>query len=436
MRVSYFISPLLAIITFNSICLADTSAAPAPPREGPLAPLGRQLADYGVKPYLQLWNLSTMNLDTGPRPHSFGNSGNLFLGANIDLDTLAGLEGATLHVEEMLFILLRNTGQPTAGYWPGATGSYFGGVSLHNDITSNQLSLLTYQQTQFNGLLDMTFGRTNARRYLYTSNCETVITCADPIIDYASGVLPIPYGAWGGYLKYDAAKNFYIHSGAFESNSQDILKKRNGLDFSTRNADGASLFFGVGSKNDAPYRSHYELNGFFNTSRQADPLTGTTKQGTAGAFFKFQQAVWRADRGLGSAPQTLLTFGSLSAAANDNQPFRQFAEIGVTYLAPFNRPQDKLSLKTSYMRINDKQLRAQQQARIANGGDSRLGQRNVYAIEANGHFAVYPHVAIETSVQYLIQPDNFYNPGARQLSKDGFVVGMQVMVDAGALLGL
>lgn len=434
MNVSRFL--LLFLMVFNSICLADTSAAPSAAREGPLAPLGERLAEYGVKPYAQLWSLSMQNLNTGPQPHSFGNSGNLFFGADINLDTLVGLEGASLHVEEMLFILLRNTGVPTSRHWPGASGSYFGGGSLHNDLTSNQLSLLTYQQSLLDGRLNLTFGRTNARRYFYTANCETVITCIDPIIDYASGALPIPYGSWGGYLKYDATKNIYLHSGAFESNPQDYLRQRNGLNFSTRDADGVSLLLGIGSQNDSLYRSRYELNGFFNTSRQPDPLTGDAKQGTGGAYFKFQQAVWRADQGRGTAPQALLLFGSLSAAMNDNQPFRQFAEMGVTYLAPFERPQDKLSLKVSHMRINDKQLIAQQRARIANGGDSRLGQRNVYAIEANGHFAVAPHVAIETSVQYLIRPDNFYNPEARHLSNDGFVVGLQVMVDAGALLGL
>ncbi|MGV8803261.1 hypothetical protein ACV35R_33730, partial [Pseudomonas aeruginosa] len=46
------------------------------------------------------------------------------------------------------------------------------------------------------------------------------------------------------------------------------------------------------------------------------------------------------------------------------------------------------------------------------------------------------HVALEPSVQYIFNPDNYYNPGARELSGDGFVVGLQLMVDMGSLLGL
>lgn len=433
MKTSLLLCPLLAAILFHPAGRADT---PTPPREGPLAGLGEQLANYGIQTHAQFLSLSMKNLDTGPRPHSFGNSGDLFVGADINLGTLAGLDGAALHVEQTLFILDHSTGQPTSRNWQGAAGSYFAGAPIHNDMASNQLSLLTYQQTWLDGQLDMSLGRTNARRYFYIYNCETMVTCNDPIIDSSTGILPPPYAAWGGYLKYRLTPDLYLHGGAFESNPVDYLKERKGLDFSTDDASGTSLLLGIGSQNNDPYSSHYELNGYFNTSRQQDPLTGASDHGSAGAFFKFQQSVWRADQGQRTAPQALLVFGSLSTTADDKQPFSHFAEAGLTYLAPFDRPRDKLNLKASYLRINDHQLRFQQQLRTANGGDSRLGERNVYAIEANGHFALTPQLAIEPSVQYLINPDNFYNPEARELSGNGFVVGMQVTLDVGSLLGL
>ena len=76
-----------------------------------------------MKTHAQFWSLSLKNLDTGPRQHSFGNSGDLFLGADLDLATLAGLDGASLHIEETLFILDRGTGQPTGPSWQGAVGT-------------------------------------------------------------------------------------------------------------------------------------------------------------------------------------------------------------------------------------------------------------------------------------------------------------------------
>ncbi|MGH8450994.1 carbohydrate porin [Pseudomonas sp.] len=398
-------------------------------RSGPLAGLGEQLELNGVSTHAQFWSLSMKNLDTGPRPNSFGNSGDLFVGADINLGTLAGLEGSALHVEETIFILDQGTGQPTSRNWQGAAGSYFGGAPIHNDITSNQLSLLTFEQKWLDGRLDLHLGRTNARRYFYIYNCDTVVTCNDPIIDSSTGVLPPPYGAWGGYLKYQVNPSLYVHAGAFESNPVDYLKKRKGLDFSTDDASGTSFLLGIGSK-PGDDTTQYELNAYFNTSKQVDPLTGASDHGTAGAFFKFRQTLWRANL------QGLQVFGSLSAAADDKQPFSHFAEAGLTYLAPFDRPQDKLNFKASYLRINPHQLEFQQRMRTDNNGDPRLGDRDVYALEANGHFALSRNLSIEPSVQYLINPDNFYNPGARELSGNGFVVGLQVMLDIGSMLGL
>ncbi|UCZ85001.1 carbohydrate porin [Pseudomonas sp. L5B5] len=425
--------PLLAALLLPLPCLAQT---PPEPRSGPLAGLGDDLAGHGITPHIQFLSLSMKNLDTGPRPHSFGNSGDLFVGADIDLATFAGLDGAALHVEQTLFILDHETGVPTSRNWQGAAGSYFGGAPIHNDLTSNQLSLLTYQQTWLDGQVDLSLGRTNARRYFYIYNCESTVTCNDPIIDASTGILPPPYGAWGSYLKYQLAPQWYVHGGAFESNPVDYLKHRKGLDFSTDDASGTSLLLGLGSQQRDGYGFHYELNGYYNTSKQVDPLTGAKTFGTGGAFFKFQQALWRADAGSGSAPQALLLFGSLSAAADAKQPFSRFAEAGLTYLAPFDRPRDKLNLKASYLRLNDHQLRFQQQARIASGGDAHLGERNVYALEANAHIALTRQLALEPSLQYLINPDNFYNPQARELSGNGFVVGLQVTLDVGSLLGL
>ncbi len=423
---------LLSLPLLPLPCLADEAP-------GPLAELGSQLAEHGIETHAVFLSLAVKNLDTGPRPHSFGNSGDLFLGADLDLGTMAGLDGGALHIEQTQFILDRNTGQPTSGAWQGAVGSYFGGAPIHNDIGASQLSLLTWEQQWLDGNLETHLGRTNARRYFFIYNCESQVTCNDPVIDASTGVLPPPYGAWGGYLKYRLTPDLYLHAGAFESNPVDYLKKRHGLDFSTTDASGTSLLYGIGRREGVernPYSSHYELNGYHNTSKQTDPLTGASEHGSSGAFFKFQQTVWRADGGQGDAPQAAQLFGSLSAAADDKQPFRHFAEAGISWLAPFERPGDKLNLKASYLRLNPHQLEFQRQSRIAAGGDPSQGSRDVYALEGNGHFALTRHLALEPSVQYLFNPDNYYNPGATEISGDGFVVALQLTLDLGSLLGL
>ncbi|MGG2396600.1 carbohydrate porin [Pseudomonas sp. SH1-B] len=419
--------------------LSLTAQAETSDRSGPLAALGEQLAEMGITARAHFWSLSLKNLDTGTRQHSFGNSGDLFLGADFDLNKMAGINGASLHLEQTIFVLDQGTGVPTAPNWQGAAGSYFAGAPIHNDITSNQLSLLTWQQQWLDGRLETHLGRTNARRYFLIYNCEAIVTCNDPVVDASTGVLPPPYATWGGYLKYRTSADTYLHLGAFESNPADYLNERKGVDFSTTDAAGTTLLFGVGRKQDeslTPYRSHYELNAYYNTSNQVDPLTGDSEHGTAGAFFKFQQLIWRADGGQRSSPQALGLFGSLSAAADDKQPFSQFGELGLAYFAPFDRPQDKISLKARYLRQSAHQLEFQRQSRIAAGGDPRNGSRNVYSLETNATIALGRNISVEPSVQYIFNPDNYYNPDARELNSDGFVVGLQLIVDMGSMLGL
>ena len=59
-------------------CLAEDAP-------GPLADLGNQLAEHGIKTHAVFLSLAVKNLDTGPRPHSFGNSGDLFLGVDTEI---------------------------------------------------------------------------------------------------------------------------------------------------------------------------------------------------------------------------------------------------------------------------------------------------------------------------------------------------------------
>ena len=239
-----------------------------------------------------------------------------------------------------------------------------------------------------------------------------MVTCNDPIIDASTGILPPPYGAWGGYLKYRATPTLYLHAGAFESNPVDYLKKRHGLDFGTDDASGTSLLLGIGDKREEsldPYRSHYELNAYLNTANQVDPLTGASDHGSAGGFFKFQQLFWRADGGRLDSPRALGLFGSLSVSADDKQPFRHFAELGLTYHAPFDRTRDKLNLKASYLRLNDHQLEFQRQARIAAGGDAKLGQRDVYAGNQCAHRTDPAHRAGAVGAVHL-QPGQLLQP--------------------------
>ncbi|WHL30072.1 carbohydrate porin [Pseudomonas juntendi] len=153
----------------------------------------------------------------------------MFAGADLDLGKLLDNNLGTFHFEYTFFPWMRNEGVPTADKWQGAVGSALAGSVMHNDIDAGYLSLFAYSQNFLDDRLQITAGRTNAKRYFYVSNCGTIVACNDPLIEYTTGILPYPYGSWGGYAKYTVNDNMYVHGGVFESNPEDYLKKLRGF---------------------------------------------------------------------------------------------------------------------------------------------------------------------------------------------------------------
>lgn len=407
-----------------------------------LGELGRELDAVGIKPHLSLWSLWVGNPSTGPRKGSHAVTNNIFAGADFDLERLFSIPGATFHLEYIAFPGNYNVGQPTASAYAGSAGGYFGGSPARNDISSGYLSQFSYEQDYFDGRLKAVVGRTNARRYFFENNCSSVVNCNDPIWDNATGSLPPPYASWGAFGQLRIGSHKSLKLGVFESDPGQYLDEGHGFDWNPSNSVGESILAAIGHEttfSEEAYPGRYELIGFYNTSDQYDPRTSELDgNGTAGVMFKFRQALWRPDGGIRGIrdPESLLWFGSVEAAPGDNQPYQGFIETGLTYLNPFDRLADMANVKVSYARLGSRQLEAQRAARIGNGGSTDTGARDVYRVETNYHLGLPGYIFLEPSVQYVINPSNFYNPSARDLNDDGVVVALQFGIDLGKAMGL
>lgn len=404
--------------------------------------LGRELKASGITPHLSLWSLWVGNPSTGPREGSHAVTNNIFSGADFDLERILSIPDAAFHLEYTFFPGNQNVGQPTGPAYAGAAGSYFGGSPARNDISSGYLSQFSYEQDYFDGRLKAVVGRTNARRYFFENNCSSVVACNDPIWDNATGSLPPPYASWGAFGQLQIGNHKSLKLGVFESDPGQYLDEGHGFDWNPSDSAGESILAAIGHEttfSEEAYPGRYELIGFYNTSDQYDPRTGERDEsGTAGVMFKFRQALWRPDGGTRGIkdPESLLVFGSIEAAPGDNQPYQGFVETGLTYLNPFDRPTDMANIKVSYARLGSRQLEAQRDARMANGGSADTGSRNVYRIETNYHLGLPGYIFLEPSVQYVINPSNFYNPSARHLNDDGLVVALQFGINLGKAMGL
>ncbi len=61
---------------------------------------------------------------------------------------------------------------------------------------------------------------------------------------------------------------------------------------------------------------------------------------------------------------------------------------------------------------------------------------NSYVFELNAHLQVVSAIAFEPVVQYLVHPNDFYNPYSARRARDGVYVGGTLVVPIGVMLGL
>ncbi|GBQ27822.1 carbohydrate-selective porin [Gluconacetobacter sacchari DSM 12717] len=413
-----------------------------PPRRGPLTFLGHFFRQYGITPHAIFNQYYFTNPNVGPRNGRFGLGTGIALGFDVDLQKMIGLYGGELHFEEILFRPTANAGYPSAPAYAGAVGTYFAGIDMHNDLAGGWLALMTYYQRLLHDRILLSVGRTHPRRYFYFNNCDNALNCTDPIMQAAAGVLPPPYATWGGYFTSRLVDDLSLEAGVFEANLNQYYQGGNGWRWDTRTATGYLLIGGFNFRHlmiSHKYGGRYQLMGFFNSSRYTDPYTGTAHNGRAGGEFRLQQMVWRKDHAhpvLQPLPESLHLFGAFGFAADPSSPFKGLAEMGLSYHGLFGRKLDTEQIKFSYARASEHQMLFQRRMRVRGGGDPAMGSQNIMRLELSGHISVMPGIAVEPTIQYIFNPDNYYNPAARTISTNGVVLEAALSVDMGFLTGL
>lgn len=107
---------------------------------------------------------------------------------------LAGLDGASLHIEETLFILDRGTGQPTGPSWQGAAATSSAARLLHNDTVATSRKLLTGSSSGWADARQPSRRAPRAAPLPDLANRDRVAVMTD---HRRTGILPSPYGARG-----------------------------------------------------------------------------------------------------------------------------------------------------------------------------------------------------------------------------------------------
>ncbi len=408
------------------------------------ADAGRGLADHGI--YLVARDLSEEmgEVDGGIKRGGFF-EGYTAVGADFDLERIAGIPDASIHL-----LLSDLQGQPFASY----TGSAYANNRVFASTQALRLNELSYEQELLRGGADIRVGRVPA--YTQFDGSELYCTFITDLCRTAAaytfdrGSPSYLASSWGGIGEIRVTSRIYLHAGVYEN--EPVLADANhggfpGPDWGLNYANGATIPGQIGYRTTAlndRYPRAYDVGGFVNTGRYADPFFDTaggnrTLFGGAArtdlqsgiVYVQGQQMVYRPDR----SDRGVTLFGGADWAAGGQPSIERMVFGGGFWRGPIGaRPRDTAGIAVTYTAVN---------SRITERIDSvlsRLGggqaSRSEISYQVNYGFALAPGLSIKPFGEFISHPDQ--EASARPSGNDthAVLVGTLFEIDLAALVGL
>lgn len=409
----------------------------------PQAQFGQKLLDHGI--YLRSYYTGDLAGNvTGGLKQGADYADELNLGADVNMQTLAGIPGGAMHITVS-----------------GRTGRDISIDTIGNNVLANQiyggqgirLSELTWDQSLFHGRLDVIAGRTHDSYFAGSPvNCNFMTNALCGRLDStfrAAGLVSYPVATWGAraLVKFSPTTHFLI--GVSEMNAKMGLYGRNNLNFTLQNDTGVGipmeLVYETNFKQSA-YPTFIQLGGYVNTSKYNDPAYNTNGQslaqaggkaathwGRTGIYTFFNQVVYRPDS---SSNRNLRLFGGFTHSLDVPDEILWGGDAGLLYTGPFNtRPYDTIGFVATVMHFGGRQLTYLKEERALAGG-SGTPAANEYIFEANYGIQATNWLRVLPNIQYVVNPDNLAHPKQAKATPNAFIFGVQLTVNLVQLAGL
>lgn len=377
------------------------------------------------------------NIDGGLREGQ-AYAGQLFLGADVDLDKALGWGGTRLHVA----VTNRHGDNLVADDVGGSTS-----VQEIYGAQNTRLARLTLEKSFLDGRLVVEGGRTVANiSFLGSPLCnyfQLNAACGNPTFVFkTSNFTWWPVSSWGGHATAWLTPKVYAHVGAYEVNHGHESDDEHGLDWGTSGSTGVVAPFAIGYTttfdNDATPR-RYEVGGWYDGADYADPLrdaTGApavvsglpyaTRDGRSGAFFRFEQMVHRPDP---ASHRGLTVFGAAMAGVSGRLVEDHFLELGFVQRGTFgNRPDDTVGFVVTQQAYSGEALENLRLARAAAGGTGTPPSDQVM-MELSYGAQLGPSIRVQPNLQYIVHPDQLNEPGRLRDAPNAFIVGLRFDVN-------
>lgn len=397
----------------------------------------QQLEKEGYKFTASIMSQSATNLDGGYNDdNAFKNAAQLSLGANFDLEKIAGWKDTSAS----LLITKRDGNALTLDRIKDPRSS---ALSNSQEIYGRGKIWRLSQAWVKKGFVDNTvqfkIGRMGMSEDFNGSQCEfqNLLLCGGQLGKSIGSIwYNLPVGLWGANVKYQFAPEWTLGVGVYEVNPDNIKTDRNrdGFNLDMDHVKGATIpvelawrpklaaFNGLSGE--------YKIGALYSTAEANDIATvGKVHDGKHSFWLNAQQQLSQTSndpkRGLYASFNAVLNDKATTAVTSTQQ-------LALWYKGPFDsRPKDSIGFGIANYLVNDRYKDRQieiNQSRGYNQYDALAAdyvpvQRDELNVELNYTYQWSPAVMLRPNLQYIHQP-----AGVKEVD-DAWVAGLSMRVN-------
>ena len=397
----------------------------------------QQLEQQGYKFTASIMSQSATNLDGGYNDsNTFENAAQLSLGANLDLEKIAGWKDTTAS----LVVTKRDGNALTLERIKDPRSSQLGNAQeIYGRGKIWRLSQAWVKKGFVDNTVQVKFGRMGMSEDFNSSQCEfqNLLLCGGQLGKSIGSIwYNSPVGVWAANVKYQFAPEWTLGVGVYEVNPDNIKTESNsdGFNLDMNNVKGATIPVELAWKpklaafNGLP--GEYKVGALYSTAEANDIKTaGKVHDGKQSFWINAQQQLSHA----GQDPKRGL-YVSFNGVVNDKATtfVQSTQQLALWYKGPFDsRPNDSIGFGIANYVVNDrakdKQI-ATNESRGYYSYDSIASdyipiQDDELNVELNYTYQWSPAVMLRPNIQYIHQP-----AGVKEVD-DAWVAGLSVKVN-------
>ncbi|ARG36999.1 carbohydrate porin [Acinetobacter baumannii] len=397
----------------------------------------QQLEQQGYKFTASIMSQAATNLEGGYNDsNTFENAAQLSLGANFDLEKIAGWKDTTAS----LVVTKRDGNALTLERIKDPRSSQLGNAQeIYGRGKIWRLSQAWVKKGFVDNTVQVKFGRMGMSEDFNSSQCEfqNLLLCGGQLGKSIGSIwYNSPVGVWAANVKYQFAPEWTLGVGVYEVNPDNIKTESNsdGFNLDMNNVKGATIPVELAWKpklaafNGLP--GEYKVGALYSTAEANDIKTaGKVHDGKQSFWINAQQQLSHA----GQDPKRGL-YVSFNGVVNDKATtfVQSTQQLALWYKGPFDsRPNDSIGFGIANYVVNDRAKDKQIATNESRGyysydpiaSDYIPIQDDELNVELNYTYQWSPAVMLRPNIQYIHQP-----AGVKEVD-DAWVAGLSVKVN-------